>query len=83
MAGVALANGLKIVLATVGLLQHVGWLDPVGRNGDGLAAHMELQCFLCPREDLVRAAVRGLPSPTCCALTEKDVHAVMEVLVHE
>jgi hypothetical protein len=42
MAGVE--NGAP----TVGLVQHVCWLDSVGRHGDGLAAHKELQCFLCP-----------------------------------
>jgi hypothetical protein len=30
-----------------------------------------------------RAAVRGLQSPACWVLTETDMRAVMEVLVHE
>jgi hypothetical protein len=70
-------------VSKVGLVQHVGWLDPVGRHGDILAAHKELKCFLSPREDLVAAAVKGLQSPACCVLTEKDMPAVMQVLVHE
>jgi hypothetical protein len=76
-------QGVENGAPTVGLVQHVGWFDPVGRHGDGLAAHKKLQCFLSPREHAVRAAVRGLQSPACCVLTEKDMHAVMEVLVHE
>jgi hypothetical protein len=77
------SRGVENGAPTVGLVQHVGWLDPVGRHGDRLAVHKELQCFLSPREDLVGAAVRGLQSLACCALTEKDMRAVMEVLVHE
>jgi hypothetical protein len=65
------------------LLQCVGWLDPVGGYSDRSAAHKELQRFLSPREDLVGTAVRGLQSPVCCVLAEKDVCAVTEVLVHE
>jgi hypothetical protein len=83
MSGVALAKGLKNGAPTVGLVQHVGWLDPVGRHGDRLSAHKGLLCFLFPREDLVWAAVRGLQSSACCVLSEKDMHAVMEVLVQE
>jgi hypothetical protein len=45
--------------SVVGLLQCVGWLDPVGRHSDRCVAHKELQRFLSPREDLVGAAVRG------------------------
>jgi hypothetical protein len=66
-----------------GLVQHVTWLDPIGRYGDRLAAHKELQRFLSPREDLVGVGVRGLQSPACCVLAEKDVCAVTEVLVNE
>jgi hypothetical protein len=55
--------------------QHVSWLDPIGRYGDRLAAHKELQRFLSPREDLVGAGVRGLQSPACCILAEEDVRA--------
>jgi hypothetical protein len=40
-AGQAVVNGAP----TIGLVQHVGWLDPVGRHGDGLAAHKELSDF--------------------------------------
>jgi hypothetical protein len=83
MSGVALAKGVENGAPTVGLVQHVGWLDPVGRHSDGLAAHKELQCFLSPPEDLVEAAVRGLQSPACCVLMEKDMRAVMEVVVHK
>jgi hypothetical protein len=46
--------------SVVGLLQCVGWLDPVGRHSDMSAAHKELHRFLSPREDLVVAAVKGL-----------------------
>jgi hypothetical protein len=67
----------------IGLVQHVGWLDPIGRHGDRLAAHEELQRFLSPREDPVGAAVRGLQSPECCVLAEKDMLAIKEVCVHE
>jgi hypothetical protein len=52
-------QGVENSAPTVSLVQHVMWLDPVGRHGDRLAAHKELQCFLSPREDLVGAAVRG------------------------
>jgi hypothetical protein len=83
MAGVALAEELKVVLPAVGLLQHVGLLDPVDRHSDALASHKELQCIPSTREDLVGAAVRGLQSPECCVLTEKYMRLVMEVLVHE
>jgi hypothetical protein len=69
--------------SVVGLVQHVGGLDPIGRHGDRLAAHKELQRFLSPREDPAGAAVRGLKSPACCVLAEKDMRAIMEVLVHE
>jgi hypothetical protein len=82
VAGVALADELKVVLPQSDS-PNTGWLDPVGRHGDGLTAHKELQCFPSPRMDLVGAAVRGLQSPACCVLTEKDMRAVMEVLVHE
>jgi hypothetical protein len=51
----------------------LGWLDSVGRHRDRLAAHKELQRFLSPREYLVGTAVRGLRSPACCILTEKDM----------
>jgi hypothetical protein len=78
MSGVAVAKGLNIVLP-----QSVSFNTQAGRQGDGLAAHKELQCFLSPREGLVGATVRGLQSPACCVLTEKDMRAVMEVLVHE
>jgi hypothetical protein len=76
-------RGVESGAPAVGLVQHVGWLDPVGRYGDGLAAHKELQCFLSPRKDLVGAAVRGLQSPACCVLKEKDMPSVVEVLVLE
>jgi hypothetical protein len=68
--------------SVVGLLQCVSWLDPVGRHSYRSAAHKELQRFLSPREDPVGAAVRGLQSPACCVLTEKDVCAVTKALVH-
>jgi hypothetical protein len=77
------AHGVENCVPTVGLVQHIGWLDPVGRHGDGLSAHKELQWFLSPREDVVEVAVRGLQSPACCVLMVKDLRAVMEVLVHE
>jgi hypothetical protein len=64
---VMLAEGLHV--PQVGLVQHVGWFDPVGRHVDRLAAHKELQHFLSPRENLVGAAVRGLQSPAFCVLT--------------
>jgi hypothetical protein len=67
----------------VGLVQHVSWFDPIGRHSDRLTAHKELQRFLSPREDLVGAAVRGLQSPACCVLAEKDMCTVLEVLVYE
>jgi hypothetical protein len=66
-----------------GLVQQVSWLHPIGRYGDWFAAHKELQRFLSPRENLVRAGVRGFQSPACCVLAEEDVRAVTEVLVHE
>jgi hypothetical protein len=39
VAGVALAKGVESGASAVGLVQHVGWLDPVGRHGNGLTAH--------------------------------------------
>jgi hypothetical protein len=30
------------------LVQYVGWLDPVSRHGDGIAAYKKLQRFLSP-----------------------------------
>jgi hypothetical protein len=39
--------------AVAELVQHVSWLDLIGRYGDRLAAHKELQRFLSPLEDLV------------------------------
>jgi hypothetical protein len=41
-------RGVKSGDPGVGLVHHVGWLDPVGRHGDGPAAHKELQRFLSP-----------------------------------
>jgi hypothetical protein len=41
-----------------------------------------LQRFLFLRQDLTGAAVRGPLSPACCVLTEEDVCAIMEILVH-
>jgi hypothetical protein len=67
----------------VGLVQYVGRLNPVGRHGDGIAAHKEFHRLLSPREDLVGAALRGLQSPAKCVLAEEDVRATVEVLVHE
>jgi hypothetical protein len=72
MAGVALAEELKVVLPRSVSFNTWAGLT-VGRRGDGLAAHKELQCFLSSREDLVRLDVR----------TEKYMRAIMEVLVHE
>jgi hypothetical protein len=53
------AHGVGNCAPTVGLVQHIGWHDPVGRHGDGISERKELQCFLSPREDLVGAVVRG------------------------
>jgi hypothetical protein len=47
-------QGVENCVLIVALVQHIGWLDPVGRHGGGLAAHKELQYFFSPREDLVR-----------------------------
>jgi hypothetical protein len=52
----------------------------MGRYGDRLAAHKELQRLLSPQENLVGAAVRGHQSPAYGVLEEKDVRAVKEVL---
>jgi hypothetical protein len=47
VAGVG--RGVEIGAPAVGLIQHVGWLDPVGRQGDGLDAHKKLRRFLRDR----------------------------------
>jgi hypothetical protein len=47
-----------------------------------VATHKEFR-LLSPQEDLVGAAVRGLQSPAKCVLAEKDVRAIVEVLVYE
>jgi hypothetical protein len=49
----------------------------------GLPHTRNCSVFLCPREDLAGAAVRGLQSLACHVLAEKDMCAVMEVLVCE
>jgi hypothetical protein len=67
----------------VGIVQHVGWLDPICRHSDRLAANKELQSFLSPREDLIRATIRGLQSPAYCVLAEKYMLAIIEIRVHE
>jgi hypothetical protein len=69
-------------VSAVGLVEYVGRLDPVGRHANWLAAHMELQRFLFPSQDLVGTTVRWLQSPSRCVLMEEDVRAVVEVLVH-
>jgi hypothetical protein len=83
VSGGGATAGVENGVPTVGLVQHVGWFDSVGRHDDGLAAHKELQCFLSSREALVGAAVRGLQNPARCVLKEKDVRAVKEVFMHE
>jgi hypothetical protein len=69
--------GIEGGVPTVGLVKYVGWRDPFGRNSYRLAAYEKLQRFFSLREDLVGAAVRGLQSPACCVLMEKDMHAVI------
>jgi hypothetical protein len=51
----------------VGLVEGVGWLNPVGRHDNRPATHEDLKSLLLPWEDLVRAAVwrfrwRRIPS---------------------
>jgi hypothetical protein len=43
----------------------------------------ELNRLLPSQVQLVGAALRGLQSPPNCVLAEKDVRAILEVLVHE
>jgi hypothetical protein len=76
MAGVVLAEGLKVLLPQSSSFYIQTGFDPVGRHGDGLDANKELHCFLSPREDLVGAEVKGIQSPPCCVLTER--HACYE-----
>jgi hypothetical protein len=72
-------RGVESGTPAVRLIQHIGWLDPVGRHGDGLAAHKELQHFLSEREDLVRATVRGLHSTACCVMKKTYVQLWMSL----
>jgi hypothetical protein len=41
--------GVGSCVPAVGLVQYVGWFNPVGRHGDGLASHRELHIF-CLRQ---------------------------------
>jgi hypothetical protein len=65
-------RGVEVGAPTDDLVQHVDWLDPVGRHGEGLAAHKDLQRFLSPRGDLVGAAVSRLQGPACCVLSDRE-----------
>jgi hypothetical protein len=56
-AGIVLAGELDVGLPWPGSSNTQSWLDPIGRYGDRLAAHKELQRFLLPRENLVGAGV--------------------------
>jgi hypothetical protein len=83
VSGVALTAGLKVVLPQPALFNIYAGLILSFDTVMGLPRTRRCIFFLFQREDLVRAAVRWLQSPACCILTKKDVHAFVEVLVHE
>jgi hypothetical protein len=51
---------IEICVLAVGLVQYVGRLNLVGRQGYRFVACKELQSLLSPRENLLRVALRGL-----------------------
>jgi hypothetical protein len=59
-------RGFESGAPSVGLVQHVGWLDPVCTHGDGLAANEELQCSLSARApDTGHCRVASEPGVLC------------------
>jgi hypothetical protein len=65
------------------LVQYVGRLDPIGWHGDRPVMHEDLHCFLSPWQDLLGATVGGIQCSARCVLPEENMHALLEVAVHE